>query len=252
MSKYKVFVIVGIILLLAGSMTASASEIRVNGGGAAINTIFKPISSHTKDSGITLNILQSTPKNGLVDLVQGRADIATAAVPLESMIKGAQKDGIEIDQSTLQQTVIGKNKVVAFLHKDNPVKKLSKDQLKAIFTGKVMNWKEVGGNDLPVIVVWGKASPGQNALFTKDILDGEAVTKDILDATDYANIKETVAAIPESIGIDPLGLADTSVNVPETPEVSSPIIMVTKGDPTPDIQKLLGYIKGEGQKYIKQ
>lgn len=252
MSKYKVFISIGFILLLAGSMTAYASEIRVNGGGAAINTVFKPISSHAKDSGITLNILQSTPKNGLVDLVQGRADVATAAVSLESMIKGAQKDGIDIDQSTLKQFVIAKNKTVVFLHKDNPVRKLSKEQLKAIFTGKVLNWKEVGGKDLPVIVIWGKASPGQNALFTKEILDGEAVTKDILDATDYSNIKETVAGIPEAIGINPLGLADALINVPETQEVSSPIIIVTKGDPSPDVQKLLDYIKGEGQKFIKQ
>ncbi|MEW6740032.1 MAG: substrate-binding domain-containing protein [Nitrospirota bacterium] len=242
-----------IITLLTPVVNAFADEIRVGGGGAAINTVFKPIKPHfEKIAGINLSLFQSTPKNGLIDLVQGRVDVATAAVSLESMIKGAEKDGVKVDASEFQQLVIAKNKTVIFLHKDNPVKKLSKEQLKGIFTGKITTWKDVGGKDMPIIVVWGKASPGQNALFTKEILDGESVTKDILDATDYANIKENVATNPEAIGIDPLGLSDALVNVPETPDIISPIILVTKGSPSPNIQKLLDFIKGEGQKYIKQ
>ncbi|MBI4697914.1 MAG: substrate-binding domain-containing protein [Nitrospirae bacterium] len=253
MSKRSVFFFTTIILLLGSSVMALGGEIRVNGGGAAINTVFKPLAPYTeKAAGITLNIIQSSPKRGLIELVQGRADIATAAHSLESMIKGAGQDGVNIDPATLRQTVIAKNKTVVITHKDNPVKKLSKEQLKGIFTGKITNWKDVGGKDMPVIVVWGKASPGQNALFTKEMLDSESVAKDILDATDYANIRDTVAGMPESIGINPLGIADASVNIPETPDVISPIIVVTKVDPSPEIQKLLDFIKGDGQKYIKQ
>ncbi|MFZ5997031.1 MAG: substrate-binding domain-containing protein [Nitrospirota bacterium] len=231
-----------------------ADELKVGGGGAAINSIFKPIEApFEKASGINLVLLQSTPKNGIIDLWKGSLDAATAAVSLEGMVSGAQKDGVQVDASALKSTEVGKNLTVVFVHKDNPVSSLSKDQLKGIFTGKIANWKEVGGKDSPIIVVWGKNSPGQNALFTKVILDGEAVTKDILETTDYAGIKENVASNPEGIGIDPLGMADGTVKaIKPTPEVSSPVIVVTKGAPSPNIQKLIDFIKGEGQKYIKQ
>ncbi|MBI5739510.1 MAG: substrate-binding domain-containing protein [Nitrospirae bacterium] len=253
MSKYKTFFIAGLVLFLMSGAIALGAEIKVNGGGAAINTVFRPLASpYEKATGNTLNVLQSTPKNGLIDLIEGKADIATAAVTLENMIKGAEKDGITVDPASLQQTEIAKNRTVVFLHKDNPVKKLSREELKGIFTGKITNWAGLGGNDLPIIVIWGKASPGQNAVFTQEILDGEAVTKDVLDATDYVNIKETVAANAEAIGIDPLGLSDATVSVPNIPEISRPIIAVTKGRPSPDVQKLFDFIKGEGRGYIKQ
>ncbi|MBI5634168.1 MAG: substrate-binding domain-containing protein [Nitrospirae bacterium] len=246
--------VAGMVILFMMSLVFSvfAAEIRIGGGGAAINTVFKPIKPHfEKATGHTLIILQSSPKNGFVDMVQGRLDAAVAAVPIESMIKGAEGDGVKVDPASVQKTEVAKNRTVILLHKDNPVAKLSKDQLKGIFTGKIQSWKEVGGKDMPVIVVWGKASPGQNAQFTKEILDGEAVLKDRLDSTDYAGIKGDVAATPEAIGIDPVGLADASVRVPESPEISSPVIIVTKGSPDANVQKLIDYVKGEGKQYLK-
>lgn len=232
---------------------ASAEELRVHGGGAAVNTVFRPVkAAFEQQTGLKLSILQSTPKSGFIDLVQGRADAAVAAVSLDSMLSGAEKDGVKADKAAFQQVVVAKNKTVILLHKDNAVARLSKEQLKGIFTGKIQNWKEVGGKDMPVIVVWGKASPGQNAQFTKEMLDNESVTKDVLDATDYASIKENIASNSEAIGIDPVGLADASVRVPETPELSSPVILVTKGAPSAGIQKLIDFLKGDGQKFIKQ
>lgn len=241
-----------IVFLMTFISSAFADEIRIGGGGAAISSVFKPIRPHfEKATGHTLVILQSSPKNGFIDMVQGRLDAAVAAVPIESMIKGAEGDGLKVDPVTVQKTDVARNRTVILLHKDNPIAKLSKEQLKGIFTGKIQNWKEVGGKDMPIIVVWGKASPGQNAQFTREILDGEAVLKDRLDSTDYAGIKGDVAATPEAIGIDPIGLADASVHVPGSPEITSPVIIVTKGMPSANVQKLIDYVKGEGTQYIK-
>ncbi len=252
MKRSSLILAVVVVFLLSGGVNAFADEIKVGGGGAAMSAIFKPVQLYfEKATGVYLSNLQSTPKNGLIDLINGKVDAATAAVPLASMIEGAQKDGVKVDASELQQVVVGKNRTVVFVHKDNPVTKLSKEQLKGIFTGKINNWKEVGGKDQDLIVVWGQKTPGQNALFTKQILDGEPVMKEVLDAGDYASIKEKVTVNPESVGIDPLGLADETFKVVEIPEITSPIILVTNGKPSPNVQKLIEYIKGEGQKYVK-
>ena len=148
---------------------------------------------------------------------------------------------------------MGTNKVVVFIHPSNPVTALTKDQMKGLFTGKITNWKDVGGKDAPVLVVWGKNSPGQNALFTKIILDGEKVIAENLETTDYKGIKDSILANPEAIGIDPLGMADASVKaIKPSPEVTSQIRLVTKGAPSAAVQKLIDFIKADGKKYIKE
>lgn len=233
---------------------ATADEIKLGGGGAAIATIFSPVkSAFEKASGDNLIILQSTPALGLSDLIAEKLDVAVAAIPLDNMISGAVKDGAKVDKSVLNSIEIGTNKVVVFVHASNPVSKLTKEQMKGLFTGKITNWKDVGGKDAPVLVVWGKNSPGQNALFTKVILDGEKITTENLETTNYKGIMDTVAANPEAIGIDPLGMVDETVKaIKPTPEVNSQINFVTIGKPSAKVQKLIDFIKTEGSKFIKE
>ena len=50
---------------------------------------------------------------------------------------------------------------------------LSKEQLKDIFTGKKTNWKDVGGKDMPIAVVYGNKIPGTNNVFMKQVMGGE-------------------------------------------------------------------------------
>lgn len=253
--KEKMFIKVAVAMAMTlCAFTAHADEIRVGGGGAAMSTIFDPIVSHyEKASGNFITRRPSSPKGGLIDLKAGKLDLATAAVSLDSMISGAAKDGITIDKNTLQQETIGTNRTVLFVHPSNKVTKLSKDQIKGIFTGKITNWKDVGGDDRVIIVAWGIGTPGQNAQFGKEVLDGETVTKEAMETTNYAAIKESVASTPEAVGIDPFGLADETVKViANDPELTSPIIAVTIGKPSVKVQKLIDYVKGEGKKFTRQ
>jgi phosphate transport system substrate-binding protein len=157
-----------------------------------------------------------------------------------------------VNRGSLVVQQVGLNRTAVFVHPSNKVDKLSKDQLKGIFTGKTTNWKDVGGDDKDIIVVWGKGTPGQNAQFQREILEGAEIAKDILDTTNYAKIKESVSATPEAVGIDPFGLADASVKVVEAPVLTSPILAITQGKPSAKVQKLLDYIKGDGDKYVRK
>jgi len=252
--------LLGSVAIAASLMTAAAAdlaaaeELKIGGGGAAMSGIFLPVKpAFEKASGITLINLQSSPKEGLVDLSKRKVEAAVAAVSVDSMIAGAAKDGVNIDKATLQVSEVGKNRTVLLVHPSNQVARLSKDQVKGIFTGTIANWKEVGGEDKEIIVVWGKGTPGQNAQFSKEVLDGAAVAKDVLESGNYAKIKETVAATPEAIGIDPFGMADASVKVIESdPPLTSPIIVVTTGKPSAKVQKLIDFVKGEGKQFTRQ
>lgn len=249
----RIFVVSAAFVALSVSL-ATAAEIKLGGGGASVATVFSPIeAAFEKATGNNLIILQSTPKDGLKQLWKGDLDVAVTAVGLDGMIAGADKDGVKVDKAALQTLEIGTNKTVVLLHPSNPVASLTKEQMKGLFTGKITNWKDVGGKDAPVLVVWGKNSPGQNVLFTKIILDGEKIVAENLETTDYKGIKDTVATNPEAIGIDPLGMVDDTVKgIKPSPEANSPILLITKGAPSPSVKQLIDFIKSDGKKYIKE
>jgi phosphate transport system substrate-binding protein len=230
-----------------------AEEIKVGGGGASVAAVFNPLKdAFQKASGDQLSVIQSSPAKGMAEMARGNLDIATGAVPLDGMIAGAAKEGVTVDKASLTVIQVATSRTVIMTHPSVKVAKLTKEQLKGIFTGTISNWKDVGGEAGDIIVVWGKNTPGQNAQFIKEILDGTAVAKDALDATDYKSIRENVANTPGSIGIDPFSIADKSVNMPEVPSITSPILAITKGKPSAKAQKLLDFIAGAGKGLIKQ
>lgn len=249
----KTIVMLGVGLSLAFATAGyAADEIRISGGGASFADVFDPIKApFEKATGITVFNLHSSPADGLSDLAIGKVDVAIGAVPLESMIAGAEKKGAKVVAAKLVTTVVGKNNTVIYINPANKVNGLSGDQVKQIFTGKITNWKEVGGDDKDIVVIWGKGTPGQNSQFTKEVLGGEEVAA-IVESTNYAKIKDTVASTPEGIGIDPHGMADGSVKVIElTPAVSAPILAITAGEPSAKVKRLYEFIAGAGKSYLK-
>lgn len=253
MRGFRKIIVITVLLCLVFYVNAYGAEIKIGAGAAATENILKPIKEHfERAAGIKLQIISSGPKIALEDLQKGTIHAAAGGLTLNDWLALMKKEGAEVkDPSKLHSITIGKDKIVVLIHKDNPVNSLSKEQLKDIFTGKTHNWKDVGGKDMPIIVVWGKLIPGTNSLFINKILDGQAVLKDILEATTAEDVKHNVASNPEAIGIGPVAIVDATVKSPTTPEISRDILLLTIGKPSPEVQKLIDYINGEGKKYIK-
>ena len=229
-----------------------AGEIKVGAGAAPANGIFKPIGEHfEKATGIKLTLLEQGPKIAMQEVMKGTIDAASSGLTVDEWVAMMKKKGDAVNRSDIEGVVIGKSRAVVMINKANPVSKLSREQLKGIFSGKIANWKDVGGKDMPIIVVWGQLTPGMNSLFINKALDGITPLKEVLDATTGPDLRQNVASNDEAIGISASSVADDTVKVPEQPEATSDITLVTKGKPSPDVQKLIDFIKGEGQKYVK-
>jgi phosphate transport system substrate-binding protein len=232
-------------MVLLATTVSHAAELKIGGGGSACLGYFAPlVEACQAEAGITMKIKASTPAQGLIELNDGHLDIATAAVSFDIMVKGAARNGITIDPSQFTVREIGSNKTLVFTHKSNKIIKLSKKQLQDIFTGKVVNWKDVGGANEKIIVVWGLATPGQNELFTRQILDGKSVTQKHQEVPDYKGIRDFIAKNPGAIGIDPHGFVSAATNNPKIPLITAPVIVVTKGEPSAEVEKLLQFVKG--------
>jgi len=240
------------VFLVASAFTCLGEEVRIGSGAAATENILKPIkASFEKASGLTLGIFASGPKNAFIDLEKGTLDGAAVGLTHEDYMAMLKKEGVVVaDPAAYQGVVIGKDKVIVLTHKTNPVKALSKEQLIAIFTGKTTNWKDVGGNDAPILIVWGKMIQGTNSMFVKKMLDGNEPIKDVLEVSNAEDVKNAVETNPEAIGIGPLSLAGPTLNIPATQELSRSILLFTKGAPKPSVQTLISFIAGEGAQYV--
>lgn len=232
----------------------SADEIKVGAGAAPTENVLKPLrEAFEKATGHKLTIISSGPKVALQDLQAGTLDAAAAGLTVDDWLALMKKEGAEVKNPTaLQTVVIGKDRIVVLVNKSNPVTKLSKEQLKGLFTGEIENWKDVGGGDAPVIIVWGKLIPGTNSTFAKAFLEGAEFTKDVLEVGTADEVRQNVAANAEAVGIGPVAILDGTIGSPETPEVGRPITLATVGKPSAKVQALLDFIKGEGQKYVKK
>ena len=82
-----------------------------------------------------------------------------------------------------------------YVNSDNTIKELSEDQLKQIFTGKVTNWKDVGGPDAPITVYSRENSSGTYEFFKEHILKGQ-------DFAASAQTEHGTAAIIQAISKD--------------------------------------------------
>ncbi|MBI3874236.1 MAG: substrate-binding domain-containing protein [Arcobacter sp.] len=233
------------------ALGAIADELKIGAGAAPANAIVKPTKDVFEKGGDKIVLLEQGPKLALQELLKGGVDIAGAGATLDEWVASMKKEGIEVNKADLQSFVVGKTKAVVLINKANPISALSKEQLKGIFGGTIKNWKEVGGNDADILVVVAKLTPGQNSLFINKVLDGTAITKDILDATTAIDLRDNIVSNPEAIGISAISVVTDAVKMPAQPEAASDITFVTKGKPSAVALKYINFVLGDGKKLTK-
>ncbi|MFQ3574314.1 MAG: phosphate ABC transporter substrate-binding protein [Thermodesulfovibrionales bacterium] len=133
---------------------------------------------------------------GIAALINGTTDIAASSRTLKD---------IEIKKvhSRFQSTVIeianSKDGIGVYISEANPVKELTLDQIKDIFTGKINNWKEVGGKDAKIIRYSRESNSGTYLFFKENVL------KRLDYAADSQNMPGTAAVI-NAVSKDPNGI----------------------------------------------
>lgn len=107
---------------------------------------------------------------GLAALQGGQIDIANSSRPIKSSESAAYVNTYGKRPTEYKIALDG---LSVYVNNDNPVKELDMDQLKGIFTGKITNWKEVGGNDSPITVYSRENSSGSYEFFKDHVLKGK-------------------------------------------------------------------------------
>jgi len=146
-----------IVAMLAAMLSPGLAhaEVKVRGATTVAYGLINPNKAKVEQLAKTeLSVLPSSTGHGLAELAESKADIAMLADPLESAAGAlnAKTPGL-VDLTVLSSQHLGDAFVQFIVHQSNPVTRLSKAQLADLYSGKIKNWSELGGNDQPVIVV---------------------------------------------------------------------------------------------------
>lgn len=131
---------------------------------------------------------------GLTQVSEGAVDIGNSDVFAKEKLDKEKADELK-DHKVAIITM------APVVNNDLDIKDLSTSQLVSIFTGKVSNWKEVGGPDLPIMLVTRPSSSGTRALFKEYALGGEEEASNAaLETDDSGTLMETVKNNKGAIG----------------------------------------------------
>lgn len=218
------------------------------------------------DPSVSIAVTGGGSGTGIAALINDTVDIANASRQMKpEEIAAARENGIEPVEFT-----VAIDALAVIVHPDNPVDRLTIDQLADIFTGRITNWQEVGGNDAPIIILSRETNSGTHVYFLEKVVrKGEEDNEDIfapqtLLMPSSVGITSEIRRNPNAIGYDGLGYVteeektiavakdSQSPYVPPSVEtgadgsypIARGLYMYTAGEPTGVIAEYLDWIRG--------
>jgi len=200
---------------------------------------------------------------GIASLIDGTVDIANAS----RAMKDAEVQKTVDKGRTPKANVVAMDGICVIVNHSNGVSALTKKQIRDIYTGKVSNWKDVGGSDAKIVVISRDSSSGTFEAFGELALDKEKVRADALLQASNQAVASTVAQTPDAIGYVGLGYVTSSVKALDVDGVkasretvlngrypiSRPLFMYTNGQPKGLTKEFIDFImSAEGQKIVEE
>ena len=228
--------------LLSGS-PAMAETIRCTGSTTITNVVFTPeIRAAIKDKlGIEVEAVGSSSGAGFKDLLEGKVPCSMSTNAFEVLLTkaGVPADGLKV-------WPLGRDQVVAIVHRNNAIKTktLTKEQWAGLYSGKIRNWSEVGGPDLPVqVIISADEGSATRQEVQKEIMGGAAYPADVRKST---TTKDEVAAVGVTLGAlgavgKGLAAANPAVAIMSPPLLSRDMILITRQAPA-GFERLVEYL----------
>jgi phosphate transport system substrate-binding protein len=237
-------------LLLVLSAPAAAGPLLLSGSSTVQKCILEPAQKRLeKKTGVMIDILGAGTIRGIKDLMEGSAAAAITDCPLALAF---EQTGIPTE-GTYQEHVITQDSMVAIVNPKNRVKSLTTEQLAGIHSGKITNWKDVGGRDERILVVLPPVSSGTRAVLKDTLLEGgEFAEGSYVTVTDREAL-DVVAKSPIAVAVLSQGFVKMngrSTKVVKTPPIKRQLSIVTKNDPSPELKKVISFLQSKEAKKL--
>ena len=194
-----------ILAIFLGVFAVAAQDKVIIRGSNTIGEELAPrlISEYQKDhKGVTFDLEFKGSAYGFGALMGGFCDIAGSSKPISK----EQRELSEIRGVQFKEYVLGSYSVSILVNPANPVSNLTAKQVQGLFTGKIQNWKKVGGPDAPVHLYVRDPVSGTYLGFKEIAMNSEDYGDHLQFSTNYVGIAEAVAKDPYGIGYGGLDL----------------------------------------------
>lgn len=244
----------------SASASAPASDGAVSGkvslsGSTSMEQISNALKEAfmAKNPDVTVDVQLGGSSVGVQDAQSGKSDIGNVSRELKAEETGLTENKMAIDG------------IAIVVNPANKATEITKENLAKVYKGEINNWKDLGGDDQPIVVIGREAASGTRGAF-EELLDVKDACKYAQELNETGAVKTAVSATPAAIGYVSLEALDDTVvalkvdGAEATEEaikagnypLSRPFLMVTKeGELRPEVQAFIDFILGaEGQKIV--
>jgi phosphate transport system substrate-binding protein len=211
---------------------------------------------------------------GIAAMINGTVDIANASRKMKAEeIAAAEANGI-----SPVEHIVARDAIAVVVHPSNPVQSLTLEQISQIYTGRLTNWKQVGADDRPIVLLSRESNSGTYVYFLENVVrQGDKMSEllfspDTLLMPSSEGISTEVRQNPNAIGYDGLGYVTADQKVlaiaPDdsspavlpsvatvndgTYPVSRPLQMYTAGEPSGQVLAFLEWLLNDGQYLVSE
>jgi len=219
--------------------------------------------------GVTVQVTGGGSGTGIAALINGTTDICNSSRPM----KPSEREKLKIRYASLGVEIkSAKDGLSVYLNDVNTIHELTIEQIKNIYTGKITNWKDVGGKDSKIIVYGRENSSGTYVYFKDNVLGGDDYTSSMQSLPGTAAVVNAVAKDKNAIGFGGAAYAkgikyaavkkdaNSKAYLPTAENIKSgdyPIsrflYLYTKNRPTGELKDYIDWIlSAEGQSVVTQ
>lgn len=185
------------LLTLAPISSAFAGNITIKGSDTMVILGQRWAENYMKKSpGTVIQVTGGGSGTGISALINGTTDICESSRPMKPAEKAKLRDRYN---TTGVEMPVARDGLAVYVNAASPVTELSMDQIKAVYTGKISNWKDIGGPDANIIVYSRENNSGTYVFFKDTVLLGA-------DFTPRAQTMPGTAAVVNAVSKEKFGI----------------------------------------------
>ncbi|HTL71581.1 MAG TPA: phosphate ABC transporter substrate-binding protein [Candidatus Eisenbacteria bacterium] len=262
-------------LSCAPAFAKEGASIQIKGSDTMVNLVQAWAETYMgKNPDVFIAVTGGGSGTGFAALINGTCDLAAASREIKpAEVAAAGKKGIQP-----KEFKVALDGLAVAVHPSNAVSTLTLDQLAGIFSGKITNWKDVGGKDLKIVVLSREVNSGTHVYFKEHVLrHGDAASKEefspeALMMPSSQAIVDEISQNPAAVGYFGMGYLSGSMKTiavassagePVTPSldsvvsgrypISRPLYIYSKGEPADAVKGFMDFVLSkEGQDVVSQ